>query len=111
MDTFRTCIPHVVTDDTTKIFSELGIDCSKRASAQGGKWWAPDQPSYSSDPKVRHLKAKKVANKRLDVVYFLNPMLGPNLTVLLTMQRLHIAIQDDECSLVQSFPNALPVVR
>eukprot|EP00041_Stephanoeca_diplocostata_P013928 m.249343 g.249343 ORF g.249343 m.249343 type:complete len:445 (-) comp19517_c0_seq1:240-1574(-) len=50
LDTFRTCVPHVVTDDSTKIFEELGIDCSKKPSAQGGKWWAADQPSYSSDP-------------------------------------------------------------
>ena len=48
----KSCIPKVTTDDSTKIFASVGVNCTKQ-SREGGDWWAPDQPSFvssSSDP-------------------------------------------------------------
>jgi len=43
------CNPHIVTNNSTSIFNQLGISCTPDTSP----WWAPDQPSYvanASDP-------------------------------------------------------------
>ena len=44
----RTCLNHITTHDTTAAFLAAGVNCSKPSS--GPKWWAPDQPSFVSDP-------------------------------------------------------------
>jgi len=53
MATQQLCVPHIDTGNNTALFALLGVNCSINTSAQGGVWWAPDQPSYvsaASDP-------------------------------------------------------------
>ena len=46
------CSWSIETHDSEALFTELGVKC-KAASAQGGKWWAPDQPSFVSSSYTR----------------------------------------------------------
>eukprot|EP00756_Hemistasia_phaeocysticola_P028290 Hpha_TRINITY_DN16168_c2_g7::TRINITY_DN16168_c2_g7_i1::g.4723::m.4723 len=46
------CNPKVDTGNTTALFTQLGLNCSK-SSARNGAWWASNQPCYvsgSQDP-------------------------------------------------------------
>ena len=42
----RSCIPDVQTNNSAALFKALGVVCTLDPSP----WWAPDQPSYCSDP-------------------------------------------------------------
>eukprot|EP00051_Salpingoeca_urceolata_P017817 m.245747 g.245747 ORF g.245747 m.245747 type:complete len:470 (+) comp19054_c0_seq3:1593-3002(+) len=49
----RSCLDNYDTGDTTARFEAVGVKCSA-SPAEGGDWWAPDQPSVVTDKTDRN---------------------------------------------------------